>query len=156
MQEYQHIRHDFEPIYNKESKVLILGSFPSVKSRENQFYYGHPQNRFWKLLAMLTKEEIPETIEEKKELPFKIKWNTPGNNGKPIKRTIVPEVTLQGNTLHFITPCNGCTFRLVQSGNICYEVEITGNTLIIPATFTGMYELQIVSGDIIFYTDVEL
>ena len=96
------------------------------------------------------------TIEEKKELPFKIKWNTPGNNGKPIKRTIVPEVTLQGNTLHFITPCNGCTFRLVQSGNICYEVEITGNTLIIPATFTGMYELQIVSGDIIFYTDVEL
>ena len=71
MQEYQHIRHDFEPIYNKESKVLILGSFPSVKSRENQFYYGHPQNRFWKLLAMLTKEEIPETIEEKKELLLK-------------------------------------------------------------------------------------
>lgn len=71
MQEYQHIRHDFEPIYNKESKVLILGSFPSVKSRENQFYYGHPQNRFWKLLAMLTKEEIPETIEGKKELLLK-------------------------------------------------------------------------------------
>lgn len=68
MQEYQHITHDFQPVYNKESKVLILGSFPSVKSRENQFYYGHPQNRFWKLLAMILEEHVPETIEEKKEL----------------------------------------------------------------------------------------
>ena len=45
---------------------------------------------------------------------------------------------------------------MVQSDNICYEVEITGNILTIPATFTGVYELQIVSGDIIFYTEVEL
>ena len=47
------VTHTFEPIFNNESKVLILGTFPSVKSREQKFYYGHPQNRFWKLLALL-------------------------------------------------------------------------------------------------------
>ena len=66
MQEYQHVIHTFEPIFNSESKVLILGSFPSVKSRENNFYYGHPQNRFWKVLAKVFEKEIPRTIDEKK------------------------------------------------------------------------------------------
>lgn len=97
-----------------------------------------------------------QTTEKGKKLPLKAKELIPGIESEPDRRTLIPEVILQGYTLHFITPCNGCTFRLVQSGNICYEVEITGNTLIIPATFAGMYELQIVSGDIIFYTDVEL
>ena len=66
MQEYEHVSHTFEPVFNKDSKILILGSFPSVKSRENQFYYGHPQNRFWKVLAQVLGEEVPQTIEEKK------------------------------------------------------------------------------------------
>lgn len=60
------VTHTFEPIFNNESKVLILGTFPSVKSREQQFYYGHPQNRFWKLLALLMEDEIPDTIPKKK------------------------------------------------------------------------------------------
>lgn len=47
---------------------MILGSFPSVKSRENQFYYGHPQNRFWKVIAGIFKEPLPQTIDEKKDL----------------------------------------------------------------------------------------
>lgn len=68
MQEYQNIEHTFEPIYNEESKILILGSFPSVKSRENQFYYGHPQNRFWKVLAHILNAGVPNTIAEKKAL----------------------------------------------------------------------------------------
>lgn len=68
MQEYQSIEHTFEPIYDAKSKILILGSFPSVKSRENQFYYGHPQNRFWKVLAYILNADVPKTIEEKKEL----------------------------------------------------------------------------------------
>ena len=94
---------------------------------------------------------------EGEKLPLQIKKDENENgNGKPDQRTLIPEITLQENTLQFITPCNGCTFRLVQGGNICYEVEITGNTLTIPTSFTGMYELQIVSGDIIFYTEVEL
>jgi len=60
--------HTFDPICDEKSEVLILGSFPSVKSREQQFYYGHKQNRFWKMLAEITNSTIPETIEEKKEL----------------------------------------------------------------------------------------
>lgn len=48
--EYIHVEHLFGPVYNKDSKILILGSFPSVKSREQNFYYGHPRNRFWKVL----------------------------------------------------------------------------------------------------------
>ena len=67
-QTYTHVSHDFEPVFDENSKVLILGTFPSVKSRENQFYYGHPQNRFWKVIAGLTECEVPQTIEEKKKL----------------------------------------------------------------------------------------
>lgn len=62
------IKHGFEPVFNKHSKILILGSFPSLKSRETGFYYGHPQNRFWKLLAMILNAEMPMTVSEKKEL----------------------------------------------------------------------------------------
>ena len=65
------VTHTFEPIFNNESKVLILGTFPSVKSREQQFYYGHPQNRFWKLLALLMEDEIPDTIPKKKDFLLK-------------------------------------------------------------------------------------
>ena len=46
MKEYQNISHGFGPVYNRESRILILGSFPSVKSREQAFFYGHPRNRF--------------------------------------------------------------------------------------------------------------
>lgn len=66
--EYEHIVHSFEPVYDKASEILILGTLPSVKSRENNFYYGHKQNRFWKVLATLLKEPVPETIEEKKAM----------------------------------------------------------------------------------------
>lgn len=62
------ISHPFPPFFDKNSKVLILGSFPSVKSREQMFFYGHPQNRFWKVIAAVTESKIPVTIEEKKEL----------------------------------------------------------------------------------------
>ena len=60
--------HPIPPLYNDKSEVLILGSFPSVKSREANFFYGHPQNRFWKVIAGIFDEEIPQTIEEKKRL----------------------------------------------------------------------------------------
>lgn len=60
------IQHPMEPVYNERSKILILGSFPSVKSREEGFFYGHPQNRFWKVLAAVCKAKVPQTIEEKK------------------------------------------------------------------------------------------
>lgn len=69
MQEkYETVCHTFAPVYDGESEVLILGSFPSVKSREQQFYYGHPQNRFWKMIASVLKAPVPQSIEEKKAM----------------------------------------------------------------------------------------
>ena len=65
--EYEHIVHSFEPIFDSASQILILGTLPSVKSRETNFYYGHKQNRFWKLLAGILSEKKPETVEEKKD-----------------------------------------------------------------------------------------
>lgn len=67
-QSFETLTHTFEPIYDKDSRILILGSFPSVKSRENHFYYGHPQNRFWKVIAGVTGKPVPVSIEEKKKL----------------------------------------------------------------------------------------
>ena len=60
MTDYRHVEHTFGPVYDSESRILILGSFPSVKSREISFYYAHPQNRFWKLLSLLFNEEIKD------------------------------------------------------------------------------------------------
>ena len=60
------IIHPIQPVFDKDSKVLILGSFPSVRSREEGFFYGHPQNRFWKVIASVYDSDIPETLSEKK------------------------------------------------------------------------------------------
>lgn len=59
------IIHPIEPVFDQNSRVLILGSFPSVKSREAQFFYGHPQNRFWRVLGALFGEAAGETPQEK-------------------------------------------------------------------------------------------
>ena len=64
----QRITHPFGPLFGPESRILILGSFPSVKSREQNFFYGHPQNRFWKVIAALFGREVPLTVPDKKEL----------------------------------------------------------------------------------------
>jgi hypoxanthine-DNA glycosylase len=67
-----YVFHPFEPIFNADSQVLILGTFPSVKSRESDFYYGNPQNRFWRTIAGITKtEQIPQTIDDKKDILLK-------------------------------------------------------------------------------------
>lgn len=67
------IKHPIEPVYNESSKILILGSFPSVKSREEGFFYGHPQNRFWRVVSALLGENFPMTVEEKRAILFKYK-----------------------------------------------------------------------------------
>ena len=59
--------HTIGSLYNENSKILILGSFPSVKSREQGFFYGHPQNRFWKVLSTVLNQSLPTSIDEKKE-----------------------------------------------------------------------------------------
>jgi len=60
------ITHPIPPVFDRYSKVLVLGSFPSVKSREAQFFYGHPQNRFWKVTSAVFETPEPHTIEEKR------------------------------------------------------------------------------------------
>ena len=61
------ITHPIAPVYDSESRILILGSFPSVKSREAMFFYGHPQNRFWKVVAAVYGENVPMTVPERRE-----------------------------------------------------------------------------------------
>ena len=62
------VLHNIPPLYGEKSETLILGSFPSVKSREAEFFYGHPQNRFWRVLAGVFSAPVPETVEQKKKL----------------------------------------------------------------------------------------
>ena len=71
MTQPQTIIHPIPPLFDADSKILILGSFPSVKSREAMFFYGHPQNRFWPLLARMFGEEKPVSIEEKRSLALR-------------------------------------------------------------------------------------
>ena len=68
---YDTIVHDIPPLYDAESRVLLLGSLPSPASREAHFFYGHPRNRFWPVLAAVLGEKTPETIEEKREMCHK-------------------------------------------------------------------------------------
>ncbi len=91
----------FEPVYNAESRVLILGSFPSVKSRQTNFYYGNPQNRFWKMLCDYFGEEIPPTVDEKRAFVLRHKialWDVitsceiEGSADSSIKNEVVADV----------------------------------------------------------------
>jgi len=65
------VTHEFPALFDANSEVLLLGSIPSPKSREQGFYYGHPQNRFWKILASVLNEPLPATIDEKKSMLLK-------------------------------------------------------------------------------------
>lgn len=64
----ERVEHPFAPVVDAQCRTLILGSFPSVKSRENAFYYGHPQNRFWRMLAAVFGESVPAGIPQKRAL----------------------------------------------------------------------------------------
>lgn len=66
MSTLEHVTHPFAPEYDSNSQILILGSFPSVQSRKQNFYYAHPQNRFWKILGQIFNEEVGPSIEQKK------------------------------------------------------------------------------------------
>ena len=62
----EYILHPIPPTYDENSEILVLGSFPSVRSREMGFYYGHPQNRYWRVMAALFGEDVPLTVEERR------------------------------------------------------------------------------------------
>ena len=102
-EKYMHLTRTFGPLYDKNSEILILGSFPSVKSREVEFFYGHPQNRFWKVISSVYNCPLPETIEEKKEFALKNKialWDTidscdiMGSDDSSIKNAVPTDINL--------------------------------------------------------------
>lgn len=125
MEHYKTIKHTFEPVWNEQSEILILGTFPSVKSRENQFYYGHPQNRFWKLLAGIYEEPVPETVDAKKELILKhhlAVWDVigqcdiTGSSDSSIRNVIPCDLTeiLQKSRIHTIVANGAKAYDLYQ------------------------------------------
>ena len=106
---YVLLSHTFDPIYDINSKILILGTFPSVKSRETNFYYGNPQNRFWKVISFLTNSDLPNTIEEKRELLIKNKiaiWDVVkeceiiGSDDKSIRNIVLVDLSEIINTVN--------------------------------------------------------
>jgi hypoxanthine-DNA glycosylase len=117
------IEHPIPPLYGPDSEILILGSFPSVRSREAQFFYGHPQNRFWRILAALCGEDVPQSIEEKKRLVLDhgfALWDViasceiVGSSDSSITDVVPNDLRpiLAGSRVHRIF-CNGTTsFRL--------------------------------------------
>lgn len=117
MEGYHTIRHMFEPVWDASSEILILGTFPSVKSRENKFYYGHPQNRFWKLLAGIYQEPVPDTVVEKKALALRHRlavWDVIdqcdiiGSSDSSIRNVVPSDVAglLAKSNIHTVV-CNG-------------------------------------------------
>ena len=133
--------HTFKPIYNKKSKILILGSFPSVKSRENNFYYAHPKNRFWKLISKILNTKEPITIEDKTKLIL--------NNNLAIY-DVIKSCEIQGssdssiknveiNDINYIIN-NSSIEKIIFNGNKAYELynkyEINkfSNTKVLPST----------------------
>lgn len=132
--EAQSIIHPFPPLYSESSDTLILGSFPSVKSREAMFFYGHPQNRFWKLIALLYGETEPKNIEEKSRLILSHNlalWDSirsctvTGSSDSSIK-DVVPNdlsVILQGSKVDRIF-CNGALSHKMYMKYIFPETKI--------------------------------
>ena len=95
--------HNIQPVYNKDSYLLILGSFPSVKSREGQFFYHHPQNRFWKVISAVYNSPVPISIEEKTEFLLGSRialWDTIhscdiiGSSDSSIKNVVPTDINL--------------------------------------------------------------
>jgi len=152
MAEYEHVKHTFEPIYDENSKILILGSLPSVKSREQGFYYGHPQNRFWKVLAKLLEWKEPVNVEDKKKMLLENRiaiWDVlescdiQGSSDSSIKnpvaadipgllnKTKIEKVYVNGTTAgkyykKFVLPLTGMEAEVLQSTsplNCRYNME---------------------------------
>jgi TDG/mug DNA glycosylase family protein len=117
------IIHPIPPLFREDSQILILGSFPSVKSREAQFFYHHPQNRFWKVISAVYQVPLPVTVEEKRDMLLKLKlavWDViqsceiTGSADSSIKNAIPNDISflLQTADIRRII-CNGNTsYRL--------------------------------------------
>ena len=142
MNEYKTLTHEFPPAYDENSRILILGSFPSVKSREVQFYYGHPQNRFWKVLAALFEAPLPGSVDERRAFLKEHRialWDVIeqcdiiGSSDSSIKNVIPTDlnIILKASPIEQIY-CNGATsYKLFNK----YQAESTGRAAVrLPST----------------------
>ena len=142
------LQHPFPPLYDERSKILVLGSFPSVKSREMAFFYGHPQNRFWKLLSILLDAPFPETVPERRAflLSHRIAaWDViasceirgssdssirnaePNNLRRILDAAPIRQVFVNGQTA-------GRLYRKYQERPLCDEYGDCAKAVILPST----------------------
>ena len=135
------VKHTFKPIYNKESKILILGSIPSVKSREYNFYYGHPKNRFWELIAKIYNKKIPVTIDEKTDLILRnnlaiydvIKsCDIEGSSDSSIKNVVINNINkiIRDSSINKIIFNGNKSYELYNK----YESNKFNNLVVLPST----------------------
>ena len=128
-----HVIHKIPPVYNKNSQILILGSFPSVKSREGRFFYHHKQNRFWKVLSTIVNDVLPETIDQKKDFLLKnhiAVWDViascdiEGSSDSSIKNAVPNDFSdiLKAATIRKIYTNGGTAYKLYHK----YCEKVTG------------------------------
>ena len=131
--QYEHIKHPWGPIYDIDSEILILGSLPSPKSREVNFFYGHPQNRFWRLMSIIYDESKLESVEDKKAMLARnhlALWDVidecdiEGASDASIKNVVPTSIAsvIEDSKIHTII-CNGskaydlyCKYQLSETG----------------------------------------
>ena len=150
--ETSNIIHPFPPLFDENSKTLILGSFPSVKSRKSMFFYGHPQNRFWKVLAQLFNEKLPENIDEKKSLVLRhdlALWDSihsctiMGSSDSSVKDVVPNDITeiIQNSQINRIF-CNGNLSYKMYMKYIFPETKITAVKLPSTSPANAAYSLD--------------
>lgn len=132
----ERMNHPFPPIYDSNSRILILGTFPSVKSREGEFYYHHPQNRFWRIISGLYGEPLPGSIEEKKQLLLRNRiavWDViqsceiTGSSDSSIRNVVPNDINtlLKLTGIRDIYANGGTAYRLYQR----YIMPVTGRDI---------------------------
>ena len=168
MASYQHISHGFEPVFDDHSRILVLGSFPSVLSRENAFYYGNPQNRFWRVMAACLGETVPQnegglsdngrplTLEEsiaaKKRMLLGhgiALWDViascdiKGSSDASIKNVVPAQVEHVLETAHIgAVICNGGTAGRLYKRYLQWQVGLTAHVLPSTSPANAAWQLE--------------
>ena len=168
MASYQHISHGFEPVFDEHSRILVLGSFPSVLSRENAFYYGNPQNRFWRVMAACLGETVPQnkgglsdngrplTLEEsiaaKKRMLLGhgiALWDViascdiKGSSDASIKNVVPAQVEHVLETAHIgAVICNGGTAGRLHKRYLQWQVGLTAHVLPSTSPANAAWQLE--------------
>ena len=168
MASYQHISHGFEPVFDERSRILVLGSFPSVLSRENAFYYGNPQNRFWRVIAACLGEPVPQneggssddgrpiTLEEsiaaKKRILLEhgiALWDViascdiKGSSDASIKNVVPAQVERMLETAHIgAVICNGGTAGRLYKRYLQWQVGLAAHVLPSTSPANAAWQLE--------------